>query len=76
MAKKRKASAGKRKDLLKKDKPVADNLSYEKKVDMFATVVNPKTKEKKVQTSKPITPDSHVQFVRARPKTAINERER
>jgi hypothetical protein len=73
MAKRKKPSQGKRKDLLKKDKPDAPNLSYEKKVDMVATVVKPKKENK---PTPPPKPDSHVQYVRARPKTAINGRDR
>ncbi len=67
-----KKSKGKRKNLLKKDPSQQENLSYEKKVSLTATV-NPLTgavkPEKKEEPKK-------VFYNNSRPKTAFNMRKR
>tara|TARA_R100000951_G_C2650034_1_gene184075 strand:- start:2354 stop:2575 length:222 start_codon:yes stop_codon:yes gene_type:complete len=71
MAKKTKT---KKKDLLKKEPAKSPNLTYEEKVAIKTSGVPTKTKT--VDPPKSVEKDSHVQFVRARPATPINGRER
>mgnify|MGYP003112651255 CR=1 FL=1 len=66
---------GIRKNLLKTDAETASNLSYENKVKIKSTVVVP-AKPVKEKTKTPEVSDSHVQYVRARPTTPINQRQR
>jgi|TARA_R110000796_G_scaffold127921_1_gene243342 hypothetical protein len=70
MAKKTK---GKRKNLLKTDPIPANNLSYEDKVNINATVVTPveKVEEKKVEEDVPVKT-----YATGRPMTAFNTRVR
>ena len=60
----------KKKDLLKKEPKASPNLTYEEKVALKTSGVPGAVKKEKA----PADPTSHVQFVRARPKTAINDR--
>ncbi len=69
MAKKTKTKS-KKKDLLKKEPKAAPNLTYEEKVALKTSGVPGAVKKEKA----PETPAPQVQFIRARPKTAINDR--
>jgi len=69
MAKKTKTKS-KKKDLLKKEPKAVPNLTYEEKVALKTSGVPGAVKKEKA----PETPTSTVQFIRARPKTAINDR--
>ncbi len=60
----------KKKNLLKKEPKAVPNLTYEEKVALKTSGVPGAVKKVKA----PEEPTSHVQFVRARPKTAINDR--
>tara|TARA_R110000751_G_scaffold156116_2_gene261594 strand:- start:1812 stop:2024 length:213 start_codon:yes stop_codon:yes gene_type:complete len=62
----------KRKNLLKKDPVAPPNMPYEEKVELKTTG---KIKTTKTVTKKEIlTPDSHIQYVKPRIKTPINDR--
>ncbi len=69
MAKKTKTKI-KKKDLLKKEPKAEPNLTYEEKVALKTSGVPGAVKKEKA----PETPTPTVQFIRARPKTAINDR--
>ena len=62
----------KRKNLLKKDPVTPSNMSYKEKVELKTTgkITKTTTVAKKVELS----PDSHVQYVKPRVKTPINDR--
>tara|TARA_Y100001937_G_C7026482_1_gene288002 strand:- start:202 stop:426 length:225 start_codon:yes stop_codon:yes gene_type:complete len=72
MAKKTKTKS-KKKDLLKKEPKAVPNLTYEEKVAIKTSGVPGKVKKEKENNR---APAPAVQFIRARPKTAINDRVR
>jgi|TARA_R110000787_G_scaffold178535_1_gene290353 hypothetical protein len=65
--------AKKRKNLLKKDPVTPPNMSYEEKVELKTTG---KIKKKEVVKKEELSSDSHVQYVKPRVKTSINDRMR
>ncbi len=72
MAKKKSKTA--KKNLLKKEPKTPANLTYEEKVALKTSGVPGKTKT--VEPPKEVKPDSHVQYITARPKTPVNSRDR
>lgn len=63
-----------KKNLLKKEPKTPSNMTYEEKVALKTSGVPGKTKT--VEPPKEVKPDSHVQYITARPKTPVNQRER
>jgi|TARA_R110002124_G_scaffold132004_1_gene294487 hypothetical protein len=63
----------KRTNLLKKDPVAPPNMSYEEKVELKSTG---KLKTKTVAKKEILSPDSHIQYVKPRVKTSINDRTR
>jgi|TARA_R110000796_G_scaffold215488_1_gene331470 hypothetical protein len=63
----------KRKNILKKDPVSPSNLSYEEKVEFKTTG---KIEKKETVKKQEEAPDSHVQYVKPRVKTSINDRMR
>ena len=63
-----------KKNLLKKQPKAPKNMTYEEKVALKTSGVPGKTK--KVEPPKEVKPDSHVQYVTARPATPVNSRDR